>query len=226
MTESNRAMFSNHTVEPSELPDYREAKFQALDAAAPWDGFWAWMTFYIPLIAIESAAIIIGLQFPTWLIVAAFSASIGLAAFSTWFVFASHKYYGYALREHDLLFKQGMFWQSVVMIPFNRIQHIEIHRNPVERKLNLASLKLFSAGGIAADMKIHGLPHQKAAEIRQFILDKNQLSDLKSDNTQAVNPNDSQPSAKSTADESLASEIISEVNEVSEPKTDSAPTNS
>jgi uncharacterized protein len=214
MTESERAIFSNHTVEPAELPDYREVNFHVLDPAAPWDGFWAWMTFYIPLLAIESGALIIGLQFPTWLIVTAYSATLGFAVFSTWFVFASHQYFGYALREHDLLFKQGMFWQSVVMIPFNRIQHIEIHRNPVERKLNLASLKLFSAGGISADMKIHGLPHQKAAEIRQFILDKNKLDEPKSDKVESISPIEGEVdrNTEGNTEEAIASKKSPETN--------------
>jgi uncharacterized protein len=190
MTDTQQSIFSNHAIQPAELPDYREVNFHPLDPTAPWDGFWSWMSFYIPLLIIETAAIIMGLQFPTWLIITAFSTTLALMAFSVWFVFASHQYYGYALREHDLLFKQGMFWQSIVMIPFNRIQHIEIHRNPVERKLNLASLKLFSAGGIAADMKVHGLPQQKASEIRQFILERNQLNAQKSEQSTSVKPNE------------------------------------
>ena len=58
----------------------------------------------------------------------------------------------------------------MIIVPFNRVQHIETHRNPVERKLGLSSLKLFTAGGMGADLEINGLNVERASQIRQFIL--------------------------------------------------------
>ncbi|MEM6982281.1 MAG: PH domain-containing protein, partial [Pseudomonadota bacterium] len=81
----------------------------------------------------------------------------------------SIKLQGSALRTHDIAFKKGIIWQQVTILPLARVQHIEIHRGPIERKLCLASLRLYSAGGMSADLQISGLTHEKCKDIRQFV---------------------------------------------------------
>ena len=79
---------------------------------------------------------------------------------------------GYAVRDKDILYKSGVFWRTVTAIPFNRIQHVEKSSTPLDRKFNLASLQLFTAGGSGGDLQIHGLPARAAEKLRVFILDK------------------------------------------------------
>ena len=79
---------------------------------------------------------------------------------------------GYAVRERDILYKSGVFWRSVTAIPFNRIQHVEKSSTPLDRRFNLATLQLFTAGGSGGDLKIHGLPAKAAEKLRFFILEK------------------------------------------------------
>ena len=47
-----------------------------------------------------------------------------------------------------------------------------IHRNPIERKLGLSSLKIFTAGGSGVDLQIRGMENERAEKIKQFILEK------------------------------------------------------
>ena len=79
---------------------------------------------------------------------------------------------GYAVRERDIIYKSGVFWQTVTAIPFNRIQHVEKSSTPLDRRFNLATLQLFTAGGTGGDLKIHGLPAKTAEKLRFFILEK------------------------------------------------------
>jgi len=79
---------------------------------------------------------------------------------------------GYAIRDKDILYKSGVFWRTVTAIPFNRIQHVEKSSTPLDRKFNLASLQLYTAGGSGGDLQIHGLPARVAEKLRVFILDK------------------------------------------------------
>ena len=74
-----------------------------------------------------------------------------------------------AMVSNTLSFKKGIIWQQVTILPLARVQHIEIHRGPIERKLGLASLRLYSAGGMSADLQISGLTHEKCKNIRQFV---------------------------------------------------------
>lgn len=82
----------------------------------------------------------------------------------------------YALREHDLNYQSGLIFRSLVSQPLLRIQHIEIKRGPVERKAGLSTLQVFSAGGVTHTFYIPGIEHERAIELRQFILDHKDLA--------------------------------------------------
>jgi len=60
----------------------------------------------------------------------------------------------------------------VTAIPFNRIQHVETSSDPLDRKFDLATLQLFTAGGSSGDLKIDGLGKDVAEQLRAFILKK------------------------------------------------------
>ncbi len=79
---------------------------------------------------------------------------------------------GYAIRDKDILYKSGVFWQTVTVIPFNRIQHVEKSSTPLDRRFDIATLQLFTAGGSGGDLKIHGLSAETAENLRAFIIDK------------------------------------------------------
>jgi len=79
---------------------------------------------------------------------------------------------GYAVRDRDIIYKSGVFWHTVTAVPFNRIQHVEKSSTPLDRRFNIASLQLFTAGGSGGDLKIHGLPAKTAEKLRFFILQK------------------------------------------------------
>lgn len=79
---------------------------------------------------------------------------------------------GYALRDKDILFRKGVIWRSVTAVPFNRIQHVETSSTPLDRRYDLATLQLFTAGGSSGDLKIDGLGKDIAEQLRVFTLDK------------------------------------------------------
>jgi len=79
---------------------------------------------------------------------------------------------GYAMRDKDIVYKSGVFWRTVTAIPFNRIQHVEKSSTPLDRRFNIATLQLFTAGGSGGDLRIHGLSAETAESLRTFILNK------------------------------------------------------
>ncbi|MBU2892755.1 PH domain-containing protein [Colwellia sp. D2M02] len=76
----------------------------------------------------------------------------------------------YALREHDLSYSAGLVFKKTVTQPIVRIQHIELKRGPIERKVGLATIQVFSAGGALETFQIPGLPLAQAQKLREFIL--------------------------------------------------------
>ena len=89
-----------------------------------------------------------------------------LLFFYDWISF-NHK--GYAFRDHDVIYKYGVLWQTSVLIPFNRIQHIALHQDFISRRFGLASLQFYTAGGSASDINIHGLTLDDAKRFKDFV---------------------------------------------------------
>lgn len=79
----------------------------------------------------------------------------------------------YALRQKDIIYQQGLIFHQMTVIPFNRIQHIEIKHGPLDRKFGLCGLKIFTAGGSQSDLSIPGLNQNRAEAIKEFIIGKN-----------------------------------------------------
>ena len=93
-----------------------------------------------------------------------------LALLSILFSYFSAKVCAYRRGEFDLMFKSGLWWKKKTAVSFSRIQHIDLTHGPLERKLGLATLKFFTAGGARSDLKIPGLRKADAEHIREQIL--------------------------------------------------------
>jgi len=80
----------------------------------------------------------------------------------------------YALRDHDIAYRSGLVFRKTVLLPFNRVQHMEVSSGPLQRRFGLATLKFFTAGGSGVDLRIAGLATGEAEKLRGFILRRSQ----------------------------------------------------
>ncbi|MEE1886001.1 PH domain-containing protein [Pedobacter flavus] len=78
----------------------------------------------------------------------------------------------YAIREHDVVYQTGWLYKKIHVLPFARIQHCTLNSGVFERKFNLSSLSIFTAGGDSSTLKIEGLLVQDAEKLRNFIINK------------------------------------------------------
>lgn len=78
----------------------------------------------------------------------------------------------YALRQNDLTYRKGWLFYSITTVPFNRIQHTEVSQGPLERKYELCTLNLYTAGGSTSDLSIPGLEQDEAQQLRDYIAKK------------------------------------------------------
>ncbi len=77
----------------------------------------------------------------------------------------------YAEREQDLLVTHGRLWRSLSIVPYGRMQVIEVSANPVARRLGIATVKLVTASA-STDASIPGLPVHVAHELRDRLAAK------------------------------------------------------
>ncbi len=105
-----------------------------------------------------------------WIGVLITSAAVVITALSVAGTRISFRFWGYAVRERDITVRHGVVLRSVTSVPFNRVQHVSVNSGPVERWLGLATIKVFTAGGVGADLSIEGLVASEAATLQDLIL--------------------------------------------------------
>lgn len=72
---------------------------------------------------------------------------------------------GYAERDDDLLIRKGVMFRSMVVVPYGRMQYVDVEAGPLDRKLGLAKVQLHTAS-VGTDAQIPGLPPDEAARLR------------------------------------------------------------
>jgi uncharacterized protein len=73
--------------------------------------------------------------------------------------------WGYAERREDLMVRRGVMIRRLSVIPYGRMQFIDVTAGPVERSLGLATLRMHTAAA-ASDARIPGLDRAAAAKLR------------------------------------------------------------
>jgi membrane protein YdbS with pleckstrin-like domain len=73
--------------------------------------------------------------------------------------------WGYAERHEDLMVRRGVLIRHQSVIPYGRMQYIDVTAGPVERSLGLATLRMHTAAA-ASDARIPGLDKAEAAKMR------------------------------------------------------------
>lgn len=76
---------------------------------------------------------------------------------------------GYALREQDIIFKRGFLFERTTVVPFNRIQHVTVERSFMDKMLNIATIRIFTAGGSGSDISVPGIKPATATSVKEEI---------------------------------------------------------
>jgi uncharacterized protein len=76
---------------------------------------------------------------------------------------------GYQMGVDRLRVVRGLVFRSDTVVPFGRVQHIDVHQGPLERGYGLATLVLHTAGNHNASVSLPGLGHDDALAMREDI---------------------------------------------------------
>ena len=94
-------------------------------------------------------------------------AVLGVAALGWgWVVVGrSVRSWGYAERAEDLLVTRGVLNRQLVVVPYGRMQFVDVTAGPLDRRFGLATVQLHTAAA-ASDAQIPGLVPAEAARLR------------------------------------------------------------
>jgi uncharacterized protein len=80
-----------------------------------------------------------------------------------------YRRWGYDTSQSRLRVVQGYLFYSDTIVPFGRIQHIDVDQGPVQRRYGLATLSVHTAGSHNDTVSLPGLLHTDALALREMI---------------------------------------------------------
>ncbi|MFE7185612.1 PH domain-containing protein [Streptomyces erythrochromogenes] len=115
------------------------------------------------LLAVATGLLLGLLVGPAWAAVGAFWLAVG--AWGWVLIGRNWRSWRYAERADDLLISRGVLWREQTVVPYGRMQLVEVTSGPLERRFGLASLQLHTAAA-ATDARIPGLVPAEAERLR------------------------------------------------------------
>jgi membrane protein YdbS with pleckstrin-like domain len=100
---------------------------------------------------------------PAWAALAA--APLALTGWLWWVLGRHQRSWRYLERADDLLIGRGVLWRQLTVVPYGRMQLVEVTSGPLDRKFGLARLQLHTAAA-ATDATIPGLDPEEAERLR------------------------------------------------------------
>ena len=159
------SLFENLSIVSEDLPALSESNFEGLEEDYLYMRLTSRGLFFLLLagvltILVFTTEVAAWMYFAPWLLLLLINFAVEIRGFGI---------KGYAIREKDVSYKSGLIWFSMTSVPFNRIQHCEVSQGPLGRLFDLASVKVYTAGGSTSDMVIRGLQKEKAQRLRDYI---------------------------------------------------------
>ncbi len=165
--------FTNQSLSPGDLPTLKAIAFQPLEPAYLMvERITVLITLSVILIAGVSMAIMFNSSMDTMLVIAASVVFLLFAALLFFSTELSFRYSGYALREKDIIYRNGWIVRKERIVMLNRIQHVSVQSGPLERKFGLSSVSLYTAGASDADFTIRGIKIETAQQIKEWVSKK------------------------------------------------------
>jgi hypothetical protein len=112
-----------------------------------------------------AAAVLFGSLAHVWVGVLVALAGAAVLAWGWRVVGRSVRSWGYAERADDLLVTRGILNRQLVVVPYGRMQYVDVTAGPLDRRFGLATVQLHTAAA-ATDAQIPGLVPAEAARLR------------------------------------------------------------
>lgn len=94
-----------------------------------------------------------------------------LAAWIAWLIPRQVRAIGYAERDDDLLIRKGIMFRALVVVPYGRMQFVDVQAGPLDRWGGIAKVQLHTASP-TSDASIPGLPPMEADRLRDRLAER------------------------------------------------------
>lgn len=119
---------------------------------------------YLLVIAVIVALVLIP-GVPAWVTWATAGAALAVFVWLWWLIGRRVRSFGYAERGDDLLVGSGIMFRRLVIVPYGRMQLVDVKAGPIDRMLGVTTVQLHTAAA-TTDATIPGLAPAVAADLR------------------------------------------------------------
>ncbi|MCJ7827338.1 MAG: PH domain-containing protein [Demequinaceae bacterium] len=88
-----------------------------------------------------------------------------LGVWISWVIVRQVSAHAWAERDDDLMVRRGRIFRRVTVVPYGRMQFIDVEAGPLARGLGIARVQLHTASP-GSDAHISGVPTEEAARLR------------------------------------------------------------
>lgn len=121
------------------------------------------LTYLLVIGAVIALVLIPGV--PDWVPIAVGAAAIVAFVWLWWLIGRRVRSFGYAERGDDLLVASGIMFRRLVVVPYGRMQLVDVKAGPIDRRLGITTVQLHTAAA-TTDATIPGLEPAIAADLR------------------------------------------------------------
>jgi len=159
------------------VPEYPEDMPDRTEGAFTWSEGWTpvspklitarrvtLMLAYLLVVA-GLVALVVLPDVPRWVAGVAAGAAVVVFGWLWWLIGRRVRSFGYAERGDDLLVTSGIMFRRLVIVPYGRMQLVDVKAGPIDRWLGVTTVQLHTASA-TTDASIPGLEPDVAAALR------------------------------------------------------------
>lgn len=128
------------------------------------------ITLLVWLVPIVIALTVTAVLLTPWLWIPA-AAVLVIIGWGLWLIRRQVSAMSYIELAEDLVIRKGRLFRQVSSVPFGRLQYVDLQSGPLERKLGMATLQIFTASP-STSATIPGLPIETAEQMRERLMQR------------------------------------------------------
>lgn len=115
------------------------------------------------------ACIVIGIFVSPWVYLGAVACAV-VFLWLLWLIPRQVRAIGFATTQTDFLVRRGILFRRLDIVPYGRIQYVDVSEGPIARHLGIAEIQLHTASA-DTDATLDGLPAAEATRLRDLLVE-------------------------------------------------------
>ncbi|QPK81039.1 PH domain-containing protein [Schaalia sp. ZJ405] len=110
---------------------------------------------------------VLGFMFSPWFWVGC-AVSTVIFVWISWLIPRQVRAMGFAEGDDEFMIRRGVMFRQLTLIPYGRIQYVDVQEGPIARKFRIAQIKLNTASA-QTDATLDGVPVEEAIRLRDML---------------------------------------------------------